>query len=146
MAIVVLAAWVWLAYNQHLLLFGPALDAYRPAPVWQQVALPTLLVLGVSVAQAAINLLRPEWVRMKRVVHVATEIAALGIVIYLLQADAWVALASGEVAPSGVNDVVYVGLLFLAIGCGLAILIDGWRLIRDGREQRQERGRQTQTA
>ena len=82
----------------------------------------------------------------KHVVRVAMEIAALGIVIYLLQADAWVALASGGVAPGGVNDDVYVGLLCLSIDCGVAILIDGWRLMRDGRQRRQERGQQTQTA
>lgn len=142
-AIVALVAWLWLAYNQHVLLFGPALDAYRLAPVWQQVALPTLLVLGASVAQAAINLFRPGWVRLKRVVRVATDLAALGIVIYLLQADTWVMLANGDIAQGGANDVVYFGLLFLAIGCGVAILLDGWKLLRG--EQRQQRAQQPPT-
>ena len=88
--IVVMVGWLWFAFDRPSLLFGPVLDDYRLAPVWQQVALPTLLVLGVSVAQAVVNLFRPDWVRFSRVVRLVTDFAGLGILIYLLQADSWV--------------------------------------------------------
>jgi uncharacterized membrane protein len=53
--IVVLVGWLWFAYNRPFPLFGPVLDDYRLGPVWQQVFIPTLLVLGVSVAQAVVT-------------------------------------------------------------------------------------------
>ena len=137
-AIVVMVGWLWFAFDRPSLLFGPVLDDYRLAPVWQQVALPTLLVLAVSVAQAVVNLFRPDWVRLRRIVRLVTDFAGLGILIYLLQADSWVVLANGNVAPGSVNEYVQYGLSFTALGFVIVILTDAWRLIRG--EQRQRRG------
>ncbi|HEX5547929.1 MAG TPA: hypothetical protein VFX24_10990 [Ktedonobacterales bacterium] len=150
--IVVLVGWFWFAFDRPFLLFGPALGGYQLGPVWQQVAIPTLLVLAVSVAQAVVNLFRPEWVRMKRVVRVLTDIAALGIVAYLLQAGAgqWVVAASGSSvsasALSGVNEVAHYGLLATAVGVLIVIGMDAWRLIRGERQQRRQDRRQPQPA
>lgn len=150
--IVVLVGWLWFAFDRPFLLFGPALDGYRLGPVWQQVAVPMLLVLAVSVAQAVANLFRPEWVRMKRVERVLSDIAVLGIVAYLLQAGAgqWVVAANGGSASastlSTVNEVVHYGLLATAVGILIVIGMDGWRLIRGERQQRRQNQRQPQTA
>ncbi len=150
--IVVLVGWLWFAFDRPFLLFGPALGDYQLGPVWQQVAIPTLLVLAVSVAQAVVNLFRPEWVRMKRVVRVLTDIAALGIVAYLLQAgkDQWVVAANGSSASasalSSVNEFVHYGLLATAAGVLIVIGMDAWRLIRGERRQRRQDRRQPQTA
>lgn len=150
--IVVLVGWLWFAFDRPFLLFGPALADYQLGPVWQQVALPTLLVLAVSVAQAVVNLFRPEWVRMKRVVRVLTDIAALGIVAYLLQAGAgqWVVATSGSSASasalSSVNEVVHYGLLATAAAILIVIGMDAWRLIRGERQQRRQDRQLPQTA
>ncbi len=150
--IVVLVGWFWAAFDRPFLLFGPALDGYRPGPVWQQVAVPMLLVLAVSVAQAVVNLFRPEWVRMKRVERVLTDIAVLGIVAYLLQAGAgqWVVAANGGSASASalntVNEVVRYGLLATSVGILISIGMDAWRLIRGERQQRRRDQRQPQTA
>ncbi len=148
--IVVMVGWLWLAFDRPFLLFGPALDDYQLGPIWQQVALPTLLVLAVSVAQAVVNLFRPEWVRMKRVVRVLTDIAALGIVAYLLQAGQWVVAANGGSASasalSSVNEVVHYGLLATSAGILIVIGMDTWRLIRGEQQQRRQGRRQPQTA
>jgi len=150
--IVVLVGWLWFAFDRPFLLFGPALADYQLGPVWQQVALPTLLVLAVSVAQAVVNLFRPEWVRMKRVVRVVTDIAALGIVAYLLQAGAgqWVVAANGSSASasalSNVNEFVRYGLLATAVGILIVIGMDAWRLIRGERQQRRQDRQLPQTA
>ncbi|HEY1387907.1 MAG TPA: hypothetical protein VGF38_05125 [Ktedonobacterales bacterium] len=150
--IVVLVGWLWFAFDRPFLLFGPALGGYQLGLVWQQVAIPTLLVLAVSVAQAVVNLFRPEWVRMKRVVRVLTDIAALGIVAYLLQAGAgqWVVAANGSSvsasALSSVNEFVRYGLLATAAGILIVIGMDAWRLIRGERRQRRQDRRQPQTA
>jgi len=150
--IVVLVGWLWFAFDRPFLLFGPTLGGYQLGPAWQQMAIPTLLVLAVSVAQAVVNLFRPEWVRMKRVVRVLTDIAALGIVAYLLQAGAgqWVVTASGgsvsASALSGVNEVVRYGLLATAAGILIVIGMDAWRLIRGERQQRRQDRQLPQTA
>jgi hypothetical protein len=150
--IVVLVGWLWFAFDRPFLLFGPTLGGYQLGPAWQQMAIPTLLVLAVSVAQAVVNLFRPEWVRMKRVVRVLTDIAALGIVAYLLQAGAgqWVVTASGGSASasalSGVNEVVRYGLLATAAGILIVIGMDAWRLIRGERQQRRQDRQLPQTA
>lgn len=148
--IVVLVGWLWFAFDRPFLLFGPALNDYQLGPVWQQVAIPTLLALAVSVAQAVVNLFRPEWVRMKRVVRVLTDIAALGIVVYLLQADQWVVAANGSSASasalSSVNEVVHYGLLATTAAILIVIGMDAWRLIRGERRQRGQDRRQPQTA
>ena len=150
--IVVLVGWLWFAFDRPFLLFGPALGDYQLGPVWQQVAIPTLLVLAVSVAQAVVNLFRPEWVRMKRVERVLTDIAALGIVAYLLQAGAgeWVVAVSGSSvsasALSSVNEFVHYGLLATAVGILIVIGMDAWRLIRGKRQQRRQDRQQPQTA
>ncbi len=148
--IVVLVGWLWFAFDRPFLLFGPALADYQLGPVWQQMAIPTLLVLAVSVAQAAANLFRPEWVRMKRVVRILTDIAALGIVAYLLQAGAgqWVVAANGGSASalSSVNEFVRYGLLATAAGILIVIGMDAWRLIRGERQQRRQDRQLPQTA
>jgi hypothetical protein len=150
--IVVLVGWLWFAFDRPFLLFGPALGGYQLGPVWQQVAIPMLLVLAVSVAQAVVNLFRPEWVRMKRVERVLTDIAVLGIVAYLLQAgaDQWVVAASGgsisASALSSVNEFVRYGLLATAAGILIVIGMDAWRLIRGERQQHRQDRRQPQTA
>jgi hypothetical protein len=150
--IVVLVGWFWVAFDRPFLLFGPALDGYQLGSVWQQVAIPMLLVLAVSVAQAVVNLVRPEWVRMKRVERVLTDIAVLGIVAYLLQAGAgqWVVAASGSSASASalnsVNEFVRYGLLATAAGILIVIGMDAWRLIRGERQQRGQDRQQPQTA
>ena len=132
------------------MLFGPALNDYQLGPIWQQVAIPTLLVLAVSVAQAIVNLFRPEWVRMKRVVRVLTDIGVLGIVAYLLQADQWVVAANGSSASasalSSVNEVVHYGLLATSVGILIVIGMDAWKLIRGEQQQRRQDRQLTQTA
>lgn len=137
--VLVVVGWLTFAYNNPLLLFGPALEHYRLAPVWQQVIAPTLLILAVSVARAVVNLFRPEWVRMKRVVSVVTDIAALGVVLYLLQANSWIVLVNGDAAPGSVNEFVRYGLLSTAIGFLVVIAMDAWKLIRGERTQRERR-------
>ncbi|HEX5440916.1 MAG TPA: hypothetical protein VFW76_08535 [Ktedonobacterales bacterium] len=150
--IVVLVGWLWFAFDRPFLLFGPALGGYQLGPVWQQVAIPTLLALAVSVAQAVVNLFRPEWVRMKRVVRVLTDIAALGIVAYLIQAGTgqWVVAANGSSvsadALSSVNEFVHYGLLATAAGILIVIGMDAWRLIRGERRQRRQDRQLPQTA
>lgn len=145
-AIVVMVGWVWFAFGQPSLFFGPVLADYQLAPIWQQAVAPTLLVLAVSVTVAVVNLFRPEWVRLKRVASVATDIAALGILVFLFRADHWVTLANSTVAPSTANEFVYYGLLSTSIAVVIVILMDAWKLIRSEQQQRRQQTQQPQRA
>ncbi len=134
-ALVVLLLWVRIVLETPSLLFGPVADSYRLGPVWQQVLVPTVLIFVVSIAQAVVNLFRPDWTRLPLVVRVVTEVAGLGILIYLFTASNWVVLANandaGGDALNTINQWVYYSLLCTGIGFVVAILLDGWRLIRD---------------
>jgi uncharacterized membrane protein len=149
-AIVVTVGWLSFAFKQPFLLFGPALDGYQLGPVWQQVVIPTLLVLAVSVAQAVVNLFRPEWVRLKRVVRVLTDIAGLGILVYLLQAGQWVVATTGRSANANtlnsINEFVRYGLLATGVGFLIVIGMDGWKLIRGEQQLRKQDRQQPQPA
>lgn len=99
----------------------------------------------VLIAQAIVNLVRPEWIRFRRVVRLVTDIGGLGILIYLLTADSWVILADAH-APGAVetiNQFVYYSLLCVIVGFVIAIAMDGWKLARG--EQRRG-GQQVQAA
>jgi hypothetical protein len=136
-AIVVLLFWLRLVLDSPSLLFGPAADTYRLGPIWQQVALPTVLIFLASLVQAAINFFRPDWARLRRAVRVGTDVAGLGIIVYLLQAGHWVVLAGPNGAGADtlrtINDWVYYGLLSTAVGFVVVTLIDAWRLVRGDR-------------
>jgi hypothetical protein len=75
---------------------------------------------------------------MKRIVGVLTDVAGLGILAYLLQADSWVVLANGDVAPGSVNEFVYYGLLATSVGFLIVIVMDAWKLIRGEQQRRQQ--------
>src|SRR5262249_16217607 len=82
-ATVVFLVWLRLLFDQPSLSFGSLADTYRLGEVWHQVALPTVLILLVSIAQAIVNLFRPDWVRFQLIVRLATDLGVLGIVLFL---------------------------------------------------------------
>jgi hypothetical protein len=68
-------------------------------------------------------------------VRLATDLGALGIVLYLLQAGSWIAPAHPTTgnALATINNFVYYGLLSTAIGVAIVTLIDAWKLVRSAR-------------
>jgi hypothetical protein len=58
----VFLVWLRAAQKSPFLIFGPAAAIFRLAPVWHQVFVPSMLIIVVGMVQAAINLLRPDWV------------------------------------------------------------------------------------
>jgi hypothetical protein len=91
--IIAFLTWAWFVLNNPTPVLGRAAGTYRLGPIWQQVALPTVLILLVSIAQAVVNLFRPDWTRFQMAVRLLTDLAVLGILAYLLRGDQWVVLA-----------------------------------------------------
>jgi hypothetical protein len=133
-ALVVLLGWLRYVFVTPSVLFGPAANTYRIGPIWQQVALPVVLIFAIYIAQAIVNLFRPDWTRFRPVTRLVTDFASLAIVIYLFRGNHWVVLAhpngGGGNALSIINESIYYGLLSMVIFVVIVILIDAWKLIR----------------
>ena len=76
--------------------------------------------------------------RLRPVVRLVTDIAGLGILIYLLQAGQWVISAHpGAASDSSLNTInqwVFYSMLGVSVGFVISILMDAWKLIRGERK------------
>jgi hypothetical protein len=137
--IIVFLTWAWFVLNNPSPVFGPVTGTYRLGPIWQQVALPVVLILLVGVAQAVVSLFRPDWTRIQMVVRLLTDLAVLGVLAYLLRGDQWVVLARPNDADGttldSINQYVYYGLLVVAVGSVFVLLTDAWKLVRGERRR-----------
>ncbi len=105
------------------LIFAP----FQPAPIWYQLYLPLMLFQVVGIAQASVNLFRPDWVRFHAAIQVGLEIASLIVLSVLLVAGNWVALVEPAGSSAGelqlilqyANQYFFYGLL---ISCGISIV------------------------
>jgi hypothetical protein len=137
--IVVFLTWAWFVLNNPTPVFGKVTGTYRLGPIWQEVALPVVLILLVSIAQAVVNLFRPDWTRFQMVVRLLTDLAVLGVLAYLLRGDQWVVLARPNDADGttldSINQYVYYGLLVVAVGSVFVLQTDAWKLVRGERRR-----------
>ena len=131
---------VWLRVLQRVpfLIFGGAAGFLRLAPVWHQFYWPVVLIALAGMVQAGINLVRPDWVRLRTVVRTGMGIAALVMWCFLLKVGPWVVL--GEVPADKISDhartadiinqCVFYSLLFAVIVSAGQLLRDLFRLVR----------------
>ena len=130
-ALAVFVAWLRAIRNYPFLIFGPAGTFLRAAPVWHEMYAPVVLVAVVGMVQSGINLLRPDWLRLRNFVRVATGIMELMICFFLIKAGAWLIATGGasqgyQRAAVIVNRVVFYSLL-------VAVVIKIAELVRDVR-------------
>jgi hypothetical protein len=126
------------AQKSPFLIFGPAAAIFRLAPVWHQVFVPSVLIMLLGMVQAAINLLRPDWVRFRSAARVCIGVITLMVVYFLVKAREWVVLAnpSGTVesdylrAMEIVNQTIFYSLLVAGVIVIVLLLRDVWRLVR----------------
>jgi hypothetical protein len=90
---------IWLRVAQHapFIVFGPAALFIKPAPIWQTFYWPVVIWALAGMVQAAVNLLRPDWVRLRDVFRVAGNLGWLILLFFLLRAGHWV---EGSLPPS----------------------------------------------
>jgi hypothetical protein len=127
----------WLAIPQApFLVFGPAASFLALAPIWHQLYLPISLIWLASLAGLWAVLLRPDWVRMRKVGRFLTEGLSLVLAAILLQADALVQLAPGVEPTDTLVEVVrlingqarIVALIWL-LAAIWQILVAAYRLV-----------------
>ncbi|HXO20849.1 MAG TPA: hypothetical protein VOA87_13105, partial [Thermoanaerobaculia bacterium] len=73
---------------------GAAAGGLRLTPLWHAGYLALLALLLAQMAQAAVNLIRPQWTRFRAVARLVFDGVWLGIVLFFLQAGHWVTAAS----------------------------------------------------
>jgi hypothetical protein len=131
---------VWFRATQGaaFLIFGPAAPVFRLAPVWHQVYAPSVIIILVGMAQAGINLVRPDWIRFRSAARLVAGAITLGVVYFLMRAGDWVVLANPDASASGanghameiINQSIFYSLLLAGLIVVLLFLRDLWRLVR----------------
>ncbi len=101
-----------------------------PAAVWNSLYLALACLWIAGIVRAAVNLLRPTWIRFWTIARFALDVAWLGVVIVLLRAGRWVVpldsgLPSADARVAAVvNHWVVIFLVVTAVLSVMAVLLD----------------------
>jgi len=138
-------ALVWMTEVQSypLLILGPAATFLRLAPIWYQVYFPIVLLTVFEIVRAIINLVRPDWVRFRKLWSVGVHVGGLAVIYSLIRAGSWVTAADSAsdganqyaYAAQIVNQWIYYGLLVTAIFSAVMLIVRVTRLIRQPRRR-----------
>jgi len=126
----------WLRVAQHapFMILGPAAAFIKPAPIWHQFYWPIVTVALAGMAQAGLNLLRPDWVRLRTAYQLLSNFMWLVILLFLLRAGNWIVILQtpGMSAESYQRTVVVLNqcLLYTLIGLSVAAAYAVFRHLR----------------
>ena len=101
------------------------------APVWQRVFLAIAVLMGVELIIHVWNAWRPQVPRWRVAAHMACDLVALGLIVFLVNADALVvAPVTGQWVGLGdrLDDITRVGLLGLGVLIAVGFIDEGRRL------------------
>ena len=104
--------------------------ALRPAPIWQTIYLPVLVIALVLFVQHAVSLFRPAWTWLPPAIGAATSIVSLAIAFPLLTADALVLVAADDSTPvaawkiAKLNRFLHYNVLITWICIAIAAVVD----------------------
>src|SRR5262249_34983164 len=111
--------------------------------VWSQIYWPWVILIFAGMLRALVNLVRPDWVRLRDVGRVALDSVGLGLLLVVTKAGNWIVLkdagnpvASDVGVVATINLWIYYSLCIAAVSMAVMILFDLWRLIRRELETR----------
>jgi hypothetical protein len=125
---------VWLRAIQEspFLILGPAAAFLKLAPVWRQFYFPVVLLALVGMLQAGINIVRPDWVRLRSVTRVLLSGGMLVIWFLLLRAGSWIVPPTISVnSTTDFSHTVQIANQCFFYGLLLAVAISGFQFFRD---------------
>jgi hypothetical protein len=125
--------WVNLLPLPQLLGLTSWTGRYTPtlAPVWQDVSLAITLLMSLHLVLHLVNIWRPSVSKWRIVAQMAGDVAALGIIYYLLQANELVILAPEWAARHDtINDATRLGLLVLGVLIAVGLFFDEGQRLR----------------
>jgi hypothetical protein len=93
-------AWLSEVQSHPFLIFWGAASFLKLAPVWSRIYLPFVALTSWNIARAGINLVRPQWTRLRALSDIAMQAAGLVLVYFVLRAGHRVTLADGLQSPS----------------------------------------------
>jgi hypothetical protein len=126
--------WLRAAQASPFMIFGPAAAFIKPAPIWHQFYWPIVVLALAGMVQAGVNLMRPDWVRLRTVYQLLSNLVWLVILGFLLRAGSWVVVAEGA-GSAGENFRRTAGILnqylcYTLIGLGVAAAYAVFRHVR----------------
>jgi hypothetical protein len=127
--------WVNLLPLPQLLGLTSSTGRYTPAlaPVWQDVSLAITLLMALHLVLHLCNIWQPVVPKWRLVAKMAGDVAALGIIYYLLQANDLVILAADGPWASRhdtINDGVRLGLLVMGALIAVGSFFDEGKRLR----------------
>jgi hypothetical protein len=131
-ALSIFIVWLRAVRTSPILIFGPGAAFIKAAPIWRQFYLPVVLLTLMNMLQSAINLFRPDWVRLRSFARLAGNTVGLVIFIFLIKAGNWVTLAGNVSSPhydyehaiAVINETIFFSLCIGAIFIAVLLLRD----------------------
>ncbi|HKW62180.1 MAG TPA: hypothetical protein VJN89_06515 [Candidatus Acidoferrum sp.] len=135
----VYVAWLLAAPYYPYLIFGPAATALRLAPEWHRFYLPVVVLAIAGLAQAAINLVRPQWTWLPPATRLVCNVAALVILRFILKTHSYVFVLVADSANrahyESVAQIANIGILAtlasVALGLSIAVIIEAGQCMRE---------------
>jgi cytochrome b561 len=111
------------------LVLGPAAGIIALGPVWTTLHWPILLLTAAAVAQACVDLARPQLTPSRVKIRLAMQAVGLGILCLVLRAGTWIVVALGVQDPARYISVVRILNQTLFYCFLLGLIVEGVRFI-----------------
>jgi hypothetical protein len=144
----VYVAWLLAVPYHPYLIFGPAASALRLAPEWHRFYLPVVVLAIAGLAQAVVNLARPEWIWLPPVTRLVSNVVALVILRSILRANSYDFVLVADSANAAryatvaviANISIVCTLASVALGLSIAVIIQAWQCLKEIRQWIRRRG------
>jgi hypothetical protein len=138
----VYVAWLLAVPYYPYLIFGPAASALRLAPEWHRFYLPVVVLAIAGLAQAVVNLVRPEWIWLPPVTRLLSNVVALVILRSILKANSYAFVLVADSANGAryetvaliANISILCTLASVALGLSIALIIQAWQCLWEIRQ------------
>jgi hypothetical protein len=108
----------------------------RLAPIWRQFYLPIMFLIVIGLAQNAVNLVRPHWMRFRQVARIVTDVTVIVIAYLILRSGALVQIivdATGDLSMHAdkaamLSKFIAYGIAVTAAVFAVDLIINLWRL------------------
>lgn len=135
----VYVAWLLAAPYYPYLIFGPAASALRLAPEWHRFYLPVVVLAIAGLAQAVVNLIRPEWTWLPPVTRLVCNVGALVILRFIFKTNSYVFVLAADSANGAryetvaqiANITILVTLASVALGLSIAVIIQACQCLKE---------------
>jgi hypothetical protein len=124
-------AWLAAVPLHPWLLFGPAAAFLETGPTWDRFYVPLVALVTTSMALAVLNLIRPDWTRLRAIARIAGGV--LGLILFSLMIDSgqFVSLKPTVSGPD-YREAVEVLNVIVRIFLTVAWLTSAIDLVREG--------------